>query len=52
MSLNRVNYITHEPSYFNQTIHGKLRRIALSQEGKVVGVHHQIIQIYGKMVQL
>ncbi|MGE7624632.1 hypothetical protein ACQKMD_16720 [Viridibacillus sp. NPDC096237] len=38
--LNKVDYIKHDKEYFNNTIHSKMRRVALSQSGEVVGIHH------------
>lgn len=40
VALNKVSYTTHEPSYFDNTVHGKMRRVALDGAGLVVGVHH------------
>lgn len=40
MALDVVNYTVHDPSYFNNTVHGKMRRVALDGSGNVVGIHH------------
>lgn len=40
VALDKVSYTTHEPSYFDNTVHGKMRRVALDGAGLVMGVHH------------
>lgn len=37
--LPRVDYVKHEPDFFKNTVHSKMRRVALSQSGEVVGIH-------------
>ncbi|WP_025115950.1 hypothetical protein [Lysinibacillus fusiformis] len=37
--LMKVDYVTHDESYFENTIHSKLRRVALALSGAVVGIH-------------
>lgn len=41
MELEQVSYKVHEPSYFNNTVHGKIRRVALDSSGTVIGVHNK-----------
>ncbi len=38
--LQRVQYREFDREYFEQGVWGQMRRIALSQEGNVVGIHH------------
>lgn len=40
MSLGEVNYGSFKPEDFDNFIHGQMRRVALAQNGEVVGIHH------------
>lgn len=39
--LQDVTYVNHDANYFNNTVHSKLRRVALNSSGDVVGIHNK-----------